>query len=521
MRLLRLASEKRAFCIIILIAIVMRIGLAFRSEERIFARPFVEDSFYLFTCAEHIAHGEGFTVDGAHPTNGVQPLVTALYAPLFLLSGFDKLLALKLAFFYIACFDALSIVFLFLLLKALQKKVVQESRGSVWLSPPIIAALLWATLYPIYVHTISGLETGLYSTLLIASLWLYARVLRSRNEGEKVSGVHYIIIGIVLGFTVLARIDAAIFVAMIALYETSKYKMQGLRSAIIISVIAFAVSSTWWYYNYSVFGHLMPQSGFAESLDDELVRNVWQMFTVIADSVTVFFFLPKAVDVSHFVSAIWAVVVCGSVLYIFRKWKLADVIKNNYNIGALTPLLATCVAFTLFYIFFFGAPHFIPRYMNPLRIYTLIFAAIFIPVAFEKLTTTRMQRVILFSFIAVAFLFSFIRYGYYFTVEDTSDFYRTGKWASQFPEAKIGMEQSGTAGYVSPNIFNLDGKVNYEALEARRKGDLGGYIARMEFDYIADWKEKAEPMARSVQTYGLKYEFIDSIGRVQIFKRIQ
>jgi hypothetical protein len=43
----------------------------------------------------------------------------------------------------------------------------------------------------------------------------------------------------------------------------------------------------------------------------------------------------------------------------------------------------------------------------------------------------------------------------------------------------------------------------------------------MKFDYIADWKEKAESMARSAQTYGMKYEFIDSIGRVQIFKRIQ
>jgi hypothetical protein len=245
------------------------------------------------------------------------------------------------------------------------------------------------------------------------------------------------------------------------------------------------------------------------------------MITVIADSLSVFFFLPKAVDVSHSISAVWAVVVCGSLLYIFRKWKLADVVKNNYNVSALTPLLVTCAAFTLFYIFFFGAPHFIPRYMNPLRIYALIFGAILIPAALEKLTASRMQRVILFSFIVVVFLFSFIRYGYYFTVEGTSDFYRVGKWALQFPKAKIGMEQSGTAGYVSQNIVNLDGKVNYEALEARRKGDLGGYIARMKFDYIADWKEKAESMARSVQTYGMKYEFIDSIGRVQIFKRIQ
>src|SRR5436305_13378634 len=104
--------EKRILRYIILFVIVTRIALAFRPEERIYTRPYSEDSFYLFTCAEHIAQGDGFTCDGKQPTNGVQPLIVLFYVPLFLVAGANKLLALRLGFIFVALFDSLIIVFL-------------------------------------------------------------------------------------------------------------------------------------------------------------------------------------------------------------------------------------------------------------------------------------------------------------------------------------------------------------------------------------------------------------------------
>src|SRR4029077_377907 len=86
--------EKRIIRYIIFFVLVSRLLLVFRPEERIYTRPYSEDSFYLFSCAEHFAHGEGFTCDGKQPTNGVQPLIVLFYTPLFYIAGADKLLAL-------------------------------------------------------------------------------------------------------------------------------------------------------------------------------------------------------------------------------------------------------------------------------------------------------------------------------------------------------------------------------------------------------------------------------------------
>ncbi len=510
-------KEKKALRVVVILTIIMRLALMFRSEERIFTRPFNEDSFYLFSTAEHFARGEGFSVDGVQPTNGVQPLIIFFYAPLFLIAGFQKLLVLKLAFILVALFDAISAVLLAILIKRMM--VMKESGAPLWKSPPLLAAGLWATLYPVYVHTACGLETGLYSVLLIASLVVYSGILRKRTERKQSTGRDMLLFGMLLGFTVLARIDATIFIGAICLYELVKYKVSGLKNALIIGLSALVVSSPWWWYNYSTFGHIMPQSGFAESLVDETGRNVWQALTVIADSFSVFFFLPKSVEVSNIISLIWTFIVFGGIYFVLKVTKSWSMILHNYRLKVLLPLLFTCLIFTVYYVFFFSAPHFIPRYFQPYRLLALILAALIIPNIIAWLLESKVKKALLCSFIVVAFLFSYVRYGYYFVIDEYSDFYRTGEWAETVAPARVGMDQSGTAGFVASNVVNLDGKVNISALRARQKDDIGAYVAQEQFEYIADWQEKIDDISNSAKRHGVTYVLHDSIGRVKIYKK--
>jgi hypothetical protein len=511
--------EKKALRIIVILTILMRLALMLRSEERIFTRPFTEDSFYLFSTAEHFARGEGFSVDGVQPTNGVQPLIIFFYAPLFLIAGFQKLLVLKLAFIWVALFDALSTVLLAVLIKRMM--IRDEDVGSVWKSPPILAAGLWATLYPIFVHTGCGLETGLYSTLLIASLAMYSGILRKRSVGIKTGVRDYLILGVLLGFTTLARIDAAIFIGMLCLFEVIKQKGQGVKNAFIIGVSAFVMSSPWWWYNYSTFGHIMPQSGFAESLVDETGRNIWQALTVIADSFSVFFFLPKSVEVSHSTSLVWASTVSVLIYQLVKATKPWAVVTHSYRLEVLVPLLMTCVVFTVYYVFFFSAPHFIPRYFHPYRILALILAALILPHIISWVKESNIKKFVLYVFIPAALLFSGISYGYYFFIEKYSDLYAVGKWAETVAPARVGMDQSGTAGFIASNVVNLDGKVNMTALRAREKEDIGAYVAQEQFEYIADWQEKTEEITASAKRHDITYVLHDSIGRVKIYKKVQ
>ncbi|HYM20501.1 MAG TPA: hypothetical protein VEW28_05795 [Candidatus Kapabacteria bacterium] len=514
-------TERRAITVIIIVTAVLRLALAFRSEALIFTRYFQEDAYYLFNCAEHAAHGEGFTVDGIHPTNGVQPLIVVLYAPLFIFSGFDKVLALKFAFVYCALFDSLSVIFLFGLLKTLRKKSTEVTSRSVWLTPPVIAGAFWGTLFPIFVHTVSGLETGLYSTLLIASIYQYAVVLAKRKEAELIPAWRYICLGVTLGFVVLARIDGAIFVAMIALFELFFRKQGAITRAAVIALPALLISLPWWYYNYSTFGSLMPQSGISETLDRDIWTNVWQTLAVIADCVSVFFSLARMAAVPFLIYLGWFVGVMGICIFLGRRWKLLEYIKQTYSTDALLPLIAASVVLIIYYTFFFSAPYFISRYLQPLRIVTLIVAAMVIPLIVEQMLGSRPTKAILYVVAVAAVANTFLRYPPNFLTNDISTFYKVGKWAQTVPHSSVGMYQSGAAGFIAANVVNLDGKVNYDALQARRHGGIGSYLAAADITYVADEKDLVSGIVSSAEKYGVRYLLIDSIDRVRIYKRVQ
>ncbi|MEP7233983.1 MAG: hypothetical protein ABI778_01685 [Ignavibacteriota bacterium] len=515
--------EKRIIRYAIFFVIISRLLLMFRSEERIYTRPYLEDSYYLFNCAEHFAHGEGFTCDGKQPTNGVQPLIVILYAPLFLIAGSSKLLALRLGFFLIAIFDSFSIVFLTRLIRLLQKKPIEEN--SPWKSPPVIAAILWATLYPIFVHTGGGLETGLYSTMLIASLYCYTKLTRIREAGGGVGILQWISFGIILGFTVLSRIDSVFFVAALAGYEFYRFKGKGFVSGAIISVTAFVVSSPWWFYNLRIFGSLMPQSGSSESMGSVIGENMLRSTSVIADILMFFFFTPYY-DLPVWTILLLTIAIFFVVLGVVRKLKLRDTLGNKYSLDILTPYLLFCGGITIYYLLFFSAPHFLPRYLHPLRIYFLLLFSCATPMLLEAIDNfyrrSKASSILTIGIFSLAALgFSGVSYLRNFTTSKDNDFYLIGEFALEHPREKIGMEQSGTAGFIAANIVNLDGKVNFEALQAKKRGDIGEYIEKEHLDYIADWREFSEPMVASAAKHGGKFQEMDSIGRVIIFRRVK
>ncbi len=515
--------EKRWLKLIILFVVLSRLFLMFRSEERIYTRPYLEDSFYLFNCAEHFAHGEGFTCDGKQPTNGVQPLVVVFYAPLFLIAGANKLLALKLGFILIALFDSLSVIFIARLVRFMQKK--PDDENSSWFSPPIIAAILWAALYPIFVHTGGGLETGLYSTMLLAALCNYVELIGKRNNGERIRLIQWITLGVILGLTVLSRIDAVFLVIAISSYELYRYKIKGFISGAIISLFAFIISSPWWWYNYKIFGSIMPQSGVSESLESGiLAENLRRGAIVIGDILSVFFFLPNY-DLPAWFHYLWLAVILVLVIWLANHFGLRKFIQEKYDTSVFTPYLFFCGILTIYYIFFFSAPHFLPRYFHPFRIVWLVLFACTAPKIMEIIRRfyllQKKSTLIFIWMIALATIsFSASRYAYYFVITKTTDFYFAGKYGLAHPLERIGMEQSGTAGFIASNIVNLDGKVNYKALQVIQKGDIGEYIESEKLDYIADWREFSLKIVALAEKHGGKFQEIDSIGRVIIFKRI-
>jgi hypothetical protein len=143
-----------------------------------------------------------------------------------------------------------------------------------------------------------------------------------------------------------------------------------------------------------------------------------------------------------------------------------------------------------------------------------------IRVSYDNYRNGKKSALMFISAIAIcAFLFSGVKYISFFTRTDFNDLYHVGKWSLLHPGERIGMWQSGIAGFVAPNVINLDGKVNFDALYANRHGGIGSYIETRELDYLADWRGIADSLVFADAKYGGKFEKFDSIGRVIIFKR--
>ena len=108
-----------------------------------------------------------------------------------------------------------------------------------------------------------------------------------------------------------------------------------------------------------------------------------------------------------------------------------------------------------------------------------------------------------------------------FNTEDFSPAHMAGLYAQRVSPERVGMTSSGTASFISANVVNLDGKVNYDALLARKQDKLGEYVVKANINYIADWSTTAEKIAAQARELGAEYSKIDSLGPILVYKRLR
>lgn len=512
-------KSRKIILLFVAIAVISRLILSLRPEAELASRPYIEDAYYAFNTAYHIAEGHGITADGIHPTNGIQPLIVFLYVPFFAIADGDKWLALRLIFILIALIEAISIVMLALLLKRLS--CIDEEDVRWWLRPWIIGPAMWTFLYPLIWHHANGLETGLYALMILVSLYYYAGI-RIDEKDENLA--KWIILGCLLGVTILARIDAVFLVAGIAATELVRRQLKAIPQMILFAVSAIVVSSPWWLYNFTQFGSFMPISGQAQShLDGIVLQNLMRSSAVLADILSTFFYLPYY-RLPPMLMAMWVVLVVATIWQLAARIKLWKFLPERSRVEMLVPLAIMGALLFVYYNFFFGAPHFLPRYFHPIRILWLLVFCLSLPIigrSFEASYRERRRMFLVFAIpVALAIIgFNVNRYWVNFDMASYSSLYSAGKWAAKQPEKKIGMWQSGTATFVSPNVINLDGKVNPDATKAITSSDIGVYIKEQQFDYVLDVPEIIRQLNAASTLHRLQYRLVDSVNGVHIYQR--
>jgi hypothetical protein len=208
---------------------------------------FDDDFFYYAQVAKHLAHGANSTFDGLHITNGYHPLW------LLCLTLFSAIDSGRLFFPLVTLAAVFSLSSILLLTVQCLRRLGVLGAGQY-----VIAALVtfWADLL-----LRGGMEITLALPLLLLLIYLWldpgSRTLR-----------HFVQLGLPASLCVLARLDSALFVALL-FFATMRFERQP-TAVWLKRTFAFASGLTplWIYlvFNKIVFGTLMPISAQAKQL---------------------------------------------------------------------------------------------------------------------------------------------------------------------------------------------------------------------------------------------------------------
>ncbi len=483
-----LLKERTVF---LFIAAALVFGAAYRLFPVIAGPPalaqffMTEDGYLMLTIARNMAIGLGMSVsDGTIPSNGVQPLATFLFALPYLLTGGDKtggLVGVHLISVVISVAAVFSV-------RALARDVLRPQDPSpLW---PWLVAALWFVSPLLLLHTMNGLETGLYTLMVTVTLLLFGRLLA---RGEAATMRDRLILGGACGVTFLARNDAVFLItAIFAVWAV--HDLVTLRRSLADVVLrlippgllSVALAAPWLINNYLNFGSIVPISGAAEARGtsfaahaDLLPAKLFELFFPMLP-------VPGALERNPVFMAVALLLVAVIVLsFLVGVWRRGGVMR--YVIGAYV-LFALAICF--YYGFTFGAPWFLSRYLSPLAPLAIIASISVLIGLAQRLAPGNGAALVRLLGVAglalsVALLARFLVPG-----AREQGHFQVVEWVQQnvADEAWVGAIQTGTLGYWHDRTINLDGKVNPDALRAlQEEGNVLDYVLNSPIEYLADW----------------------------------
>ncbi len=445
-------------------------ALAGRPSAALYATPIAEDGWYALTVARAVARGLGVTIDGVSPTNGFQPLFTFLEAACFALVGGGAEAGLRAALLLAALVHGAGA----LLVASLARDAWDGARDERRLAA-VLAFVGYLAAIKAYNDFYTGLETGLQLALYAAVWRLYTRDWR-HLPGDRIA------MGVLLGMLVLARIDAAVFVAAFCLAELWQGR-SAFGAAILrcftVGGIAVLVSSPWWIYNVAVFGHPMPISGFAQqSLELSPERALTALWALRSVAVPWIFAGAHEAWWSDALRVLAIAGIVALVLFARRRQLVGPIEPESRAFAGI--LLATYAVLVPYYGLVFFADWFYIRYFAPLSLLAFVFVPPLAARAAPRAAPAAMAAAA--GLTAVLLVLAWRGEGLFGASSHHVQLALVEKHV--LPGDVVAAGQSGMLGFRRAYVVNVDGKVNAEALQWR--GRIWEYLDARDIGWFAD-----------------------------------
>lgn len=460
-------------------------------------KPLTEDGYYMLTVAWNIAEGKGFAYNNNVRTTGVQPLATLLYSiPAYVVQSFggDKYDLARAAIILSAL---LQVVFAFLIYKLASAIAITPDKGLYFLISVCVVLLNFKVL----LNFANGLETGMYLILLsiFFSYWI-----RFNNYQLKIKQIVWL--GFLSGLLLLCRLDSLVilFTFYFLLAFSKKLKVTQL---IPIFIIALLIYLPWQLYVWDVTGNLLQssarsQTGLFPFFD--LPYKLEQYFSSIIQHTTPFLFTGNIL--------VWLMFPLGlaylALVYFYHKKFNSQIIKSE-KVKVVSAIAISFAVLLVIYFFFSSAPHFYFRYSAFIMVLSFPILVVLFAELFKKFRRHQTVFVVMISIIFCVQTYLYLHSG---------KSARAFSVRLEFVEAnftkdnRIAAFQTGILGYFNENVYNLDGKMDNEALGSFSNGGIEQYIEKLNVDVIMEWKDFV-PVLFNKEYLETKWEvYADDIG---------
>lgn len=500
---------------ILLYGLVYRLLPLVLGPDRVAQFFITEDGYLMLTVARNLALGYGLSVsDATIATNGIQPMATFLYALPYMATGGDKVSSL---YAIVAIMTVLSVGAAWAVSRFAGEVLKPFGIATSW---GLAAGAIWFVGVPSLFHSMNALETGFYVGMVALTVTAFGQICA---RGGRYTGRDQVIFGVLCGLTFLVRIDGAFLT--IALFATRLIYMPASRQlsikdaileAIPPGVITLVFAAPWLLHNQIYFGSIMPISGTAQSMSAQFGQNLSAIPSRLFETMLPMLPIPQSLELTPAVIAL-----CTAVVTPVLLWFLFRVTATKH------PMRVAIWAYTLFgcaivgyYGLSFGARHFLSRYFAPLAP-LLITAALWVAMDLsrkkeELLRPLAALALILCVALTVRLALPGVKEQGHFHVVDWVE-------TNVDDETWVAAVQTGTLGYWHDRTINLDGKVNPEALEARRsQGDVLSYITNSKIDVVADWVRVADWVKRGNAEFTAVFEVVerDPASNIGILRRV-
>lgn len=435
-------------------------------------KPVGEDGFYMLTVADHLAREHRISYNYGQPATGFQPLATFLWAgiDLFNVAAGGSAWTLVRAVLFFQCLLFLAFVWL---LAGFAASLARDGDRRLVFFLAFVLLLFDFSLFRLFTY---GLETGPYLTCLAVCLLLWQRIVRDSEHRWR----YAVLFGLAGGITGLARIDFGIVYALVLGFLLGK-RYLSRPQVVVCAALALVIVSPWFFYVHGVTGGWLPSSGKAEG----------QLITIHALGR-----LPQAGVALLVHLAPWSFASASNVLRDFALgcllllgiWlvRARRELRKAITPEAVRTLLPWAIGFgglVAVYPIFFWVSWFYPRYFAPLLVVWVPVLAVFLATQPAVRRAPAGVAILLLALFAVEDFLS-LHNGHIATNHIVS----AGYIRQFYPAARVGAFQSGAIGFFDPNVVNLDGKMNDQALELDHQHRLDDYLDSSKINVLVDWE---------------------------------